>query len=313
MSYLYKNPHGIMFHHFHGEGHSESQGSISASQFKSLVAFLGQEHNLLSASEFHKRYLVGALTDHDICLTFDDGLRCQYDIAAPILNELNLTAFFFVYSSIFTEQPDLFEIYRSFRHKCFSDINEFYDHFFNIFLEKNNIDRTYLIEEFQTSDYLLTFDIYSYEDRLFRYVRDVILNRKTYGEIMQEMMRGKGFDIEFESSSLWMSEVQVEELSSRGHIIGLHSHTHPTNMHAVPAREQKIEYETNARLLREVVKSPICSMAHPCGSYNDNTLQILEAMNITIGFRSNLDFVQNRSVLEVPRCDHAALMAALKK
>ena len=40
------------------------------------------------------------LRHNDIVLTFDDGLRCQYDIALPILNKHGIGAFWFVYSSL---------------------------------------------------------------------------------------------------------------------------------------------------------------------------------------------------------------------
>ena len=80
---------------------------------------------------------------------------------------------------------------------------------------------------------------------------------------MIDMMTMKNFDIEMESSSLWMSEAQIRELSRKGNIIGLHSHNHPTAMHRLTMEEQRFEYETNARLLREVLDLPIHAMAHP--------------------------------------------------
>ena len=57
-------------------------------------------------------------------MTFDDALRCQYDIAVPVIEDLNIKAFFFVYSSIFSEDPDLFEVYRYFRMNYFKNIEE---------------------------------------------------------------------------------------------------------------------------------------------------------------------------------------------
>ena len=34
-------PHGIMFHHFHGQGHHRSQGSIDAQKLADMIDFLG--------------------------------------------------------------------------------------------------------------------------------------------------------------------------------------------------------------------------------------------------------------------------------
>ena len=51
-------------------------------------------------------------------------------------------------------------------------------------------------------------------------------------------------------------------------------------------------------------------MSHPCNSYSEDTLQLLEGMGIKIGFRSNLTERQH-SDLEYPREDHVNILAAL--
>ena len=71
------------------------------------------------------------LGEGDICLSFDDGLLCQFDVAAPILRSRNIKAFFFVYSSVFAANPDMLEIFRYFRTSCFENIDDFYELFFD--------------------------------------------------------------------------------------------------------------------------------------------------------------------------------------
>ena len=46
-------------------------------------------------------------------------------------------------------------------------------------------------------------------------------------------------------------------------------------------------------------------MSHPCGDYNQDTLQILDKMGIRIGFRSNLIETKIKGKFEIPRKDHA--------
>ena len=48
---------------------------------------------------------------NEICLTFDDGLKSQYDVALPILNDFNIKAFFFISTSVYTSNPNLLEVY----------------------------------------------------------------------------------------------------------------------------------------------------------------------------------------------------------
>ena len=85
-----------MFHHFHDEEiHLPGQGSISGQEFRQMIIYLRSKYNLLSPDEFIINFHSNKLSNKDIALTFDDSLRCQYDIALPILEEFSLKAFFF--------------------------------------------------------------------------------------------------------------------------------------------------------------------------------------------------------------------------
>ena len=81
--------------------------------------------NILNVQEFNIRLQEGKLKNNQVCLTFDDGIKSQYDIALPLLEDLNIKSFFFVYGSLFTGKPDLLEVYRFFRLNFFEDINQF--------------------------------------------------------------------------------------------------------------------------------------------------------------------------------------------
>ena len=69
-----------------------------------------------------------------------------------------------------------------------------------------------------------------------------------------------------------------------GHTIGLHSHTHPTQLEKLSVDAQRKEYLLNKNILEELLQAEIFSVAHPCGSYNENTLEILKELKIKIGF-----------------------------
>ena len=72
--------------------------------------------------------------------------------------------------------------------------------------------------------------------------------------------------------------------------------------------EQQLEYQRNYEHLSELISKPIDAMSHPCGDYNDITLNILKEMNIGIGFRSNMSVKEILSPLEIPREDHANVL-----
>src|SRR5262245_41086900 len=121
--------HGIMFHHFHDGQHPRGQGSISAEQLDQLIRIVGR-HRILPAREWLLRARAATLGDDDLCLTFDDTLRCQYDVALPVLSQHGITAFFFIYTSVLDGELERLEIYRRFRTVCFPSVDDFYDAFF---------------------------------------------------------------------------------------------------------------------------------------------------------------------------------------
>ena len=128
--------HGIMFHHFHDDNiHKKGQGSIDASELKKIINFIGRA-NILNAEDFCLRYKEKKLKKNNVCFTFDDGIKSQYDIAMPILEEANIKSFFFIYSSLLTNKPDLLEVHRYFRNNYFNSIDEFY----NLFYDKIDTD-----------------------------------------------------------------------------------------------------------------------------------------------------------------------------
>ena len=122
-----------MFHHFHNELHIKGQGSIDGDKFYEMLAFYAKKYNLISADEYLDKSQRGGLNENDVCITFDDGLKCQYDVAYPVLESFGahgITAFFFVCSLPLTGGRESLEIYRHFRFFCFDDINDFYSSFF---------------------------------------------------------------------------------------------------------------------------------------------------------------------------------------
>ena len=113
-----------MFHHFHdGKLHKKSQGSISANDLYKLIKYIGR-HNILDAEIFYEKFINKKLKKTDVCFTFDDSIRCQLDVALPVLEDLKIKSIFFVYTSLLEGKPDNLEIYRHFRHNYFKKGND---------------------------------------------------------------------------------------------------------------------------------------------------------------------------------------------
>ena len=60
-------------------------------------------------------------------------------------------------------------------------------------------------------------------------------------------------------------------------------------------------------------------MSHPCGSYNQATLKILEGLGVELGFKQIMSFESernmetiNNSFLEIAREDHSSIMKMIQ-
>tara|TARA_E500000331_G_C16976485_1_gene591605 strand:+ start:11 stop:628 length:618 start_codon:yes stop_codon:yes gene_type:complete len=195
----------------------------------------------------------------------------------------------------------------------FKSVDEFYDSFYKVldkdlkfFFEKNS-DK---IKETK-----IKFSHYSIEDIKFRLVRDVFLNKVQYEETMFLMFKDKRFDYKDFSKKLFFQKNDLQTLNNLGHLVGLHSHNHPTLLEKLSYDEQKNEYEKCLSLISNVLdkaKNKIKYMSHPCGSYNEDTLQILKELGIELGFKQIMTIEPekgmkkiNNSFLEIARQDHA--------
>ena len=304
--------HGIMFHHFHSSKHNKSQGSISKKDLEDIIDYLSKSFNILNAEDYTRKAYHKILNTNDICLTFDDALLCQYDIALPVLEKKGIQAYFFVYTSIFSDKPDNLEIFRYFRNNYYNKIDDFYENFFNLFYKENPHLFKKSLQFVKKSKYLESFKFYSFNDRFYRYLRDNVLKKELFENYMFKLITQKNTRIEEITPQLWINKKQLLNIKNKNHSIGLHSHNHPTMIHRYSYNRQKKEYDTNySYILKNLSYEPI-SVSHPCGNYNEITLDILKNKGIKIGFRSNMDKLDNITNLEIPREDHINILKEIK-
>ena len=305
-----------MFHHFHDDGiHTKGQGSIDKDDFYKMINFIGR-NNILDADIFYEKFKNNKLKNNEVCLTFDDALKCQIDIALPVLEDLQIKSFFFAYTSMFQGKVDNLEFFRYFRMNYYKNVDEFYNNFYkalsydlNSFFEKNR----FIIEQTK-----IRFPHYSISDIKFRLVRNNFLTKSQYEEIMFLMFKEKQFNPYDISKKLFFEKNDLQTLNNLGHLIGLHSHNHPTQLEKLSYDDQKNEYVKCLSLISDILNKPkneIKFMSHPCGSYNQDTLQILKNLGIELGFKQIMTIEPekgmkkvNNSFLEVARQDHADIL-----
>jgi peptidoglycan/xylan/chitin deacetylase (PgdA/CDA1 family) len=302
-----REPHGLMLHHFCDARHPRGQGAIDANCFRRLLEAIGIER-FLPAKTFQERALAGDLKEGDLCISFDDALRCQYDVALPVLRELGLTSFWFVYSGVFEGHREPLEVFRYFRTIAYPDVEAFYAAFDAAIRSSEHAERVRRESAgIDFRSYLSEVTVYTDSDRWFRYLRDRILGPERYNAVMWHMIREAGYEHAIPASLLWMDDGCLAELAREEHVIGLHSYSHPTLLEALPAEQQRSEYERNAAHLASVTGQKPVTVSHPCNSYSGTTLSILADMGVRLGFRANMA-KRDHSLLELPRIDHAVLV-----
>lgn len=305
--------HGIMFHYFSDEkSHPPSQGSMTADDLEAMISYIGRE-KILSADEWMSGVRAGTVRDDEVCFTFDDSLRCQMEVALPVLEKHSITGFFFVYSSVLEGAVGWLEVFRDFRHTRFASMDDFYDAF------ELELRQTSIAEECKLAIGSRSAEIHmmghpwlTRRDRVFRYVRDVVLKTERYNEVMKKMMASHDFDVTACSRRLWMTKEDISYLARTGHVVGLHSHSHPTHLKSLAKEQQEEEYVKNRGVLQPLVSRKINTLSHPSNSYGSETLDILQSMGIEVGFRANMAR-GNWSLLEIPREDQSILMRAIKQ
>jgi peptidoglycan/xylan/chitin deacetylase (PgdA/CDA1 family) len=303
---------GIMFHHFHGPGHGASQGSIDAQTLEAMIEYLGPQR-VLDARQWLDQARAGTLPTEAVCLTFDDALRCQWDVAQPVLEQYNLTGFWFVYSSVFEGNIEPLEVYRTFRSQYFDGVEAFYDAFFEAIQAgpfAPMVDQA--LADFEPGTYLADFPFYTDADRTFRYVRDQVLGSERYDAVMQAMIERAGLTMRGLAEGLWLTDAHLRQLHEAGHVVGLHSYSHPLRVGELPQARQREEYTQNFKHLKRVLGDAPVAMSHPCNSYNADTLDVLRDLGIELGFRANMAEADG-GALEWPREDHANIIKAMSQ
>jgi peptidoglycan/xylan/chitin deacetylase (PgdA/CDA1 family) len=275
------------------------------------LLYVGIE-NILSPQEWLSRLETNELSPKDLCITFDDGLRCQAEIALPVLERYGIKAFWFVYSSVFFKIPVKSEIYSYVASQCSGGMKALVADFFARCPEN-------FLAQLRSKEFLSysasihrVAPFYSDEDIKFRFLRNSFSNKAIFEEIMDRIVVERGFALENLIPTLWMTDKDLQILNKKGHAIGLHSFDHPYEISKLSYEEQSIQYKKNFdHILAAIGQRPL-SVAHPLNSYNSESLTILKELGIQCGFRANAApsscHVVNPSCLEYAREDSTNLL-----
>lgn len=304
---------GIVFHRFRQPGPGPAaQGALTPGQLDRLLRDVGVER-ILSPAQWLERVAAGTLAPADRCLTFDDGLREQYEYALPVLDRYGLQAFWFVCSSVYQGRPLRSEVYSqaSVRMGGMAAL-------IARFLERCPPAALAALRTAEFAAYSAglraSAPFYSAPDLEYRFIRNRVLTPPQFETVMDAILVERGIDPDELSRGLWLDLADLVHLTRTGHHIGLHSWDHPYELARLPESAQREQYERNHAHLRAVTGVVPVAMSHPLNSYNAQTLAILGRLGIRCGFRANAHPPSggtiNQHPLELARDDAANLVPA---
>ncbi len=293
-----------MFHYFHDDGnkYKKVDGSLSFEDLEAII--LNDEYKVLDFDVWLNKFFSDSLAENETCLTFDDGIKEQYDVAVKVLDKHNVQGLFGFCSMYFNGDQDSFEIYRYYRNYFFEKIDDYYDAYFSFLLNNEHYKNLYLltIDNVNFDEYLSHATFYSTQDRKFRYFRDIVF-RDEHVKIMDKMIEQSGINVNEMAERLWISQEELSEIS-KNHVIAIHSHEHPTTIDSWSYEEQLLSYSINKKILEENIGRTIDCSVYPCGKYNENTQLVLESLGIRAGFiASQTQPIDSNFPFLIPRID----------
>ena len=304
--------HGLMFHRFRScLDEASCQGALTPEEFERVLLYVGLE-NILAPNEWLSRLEENRLGENDLCVTFDDGLRCQVEHALPVLERHGLRAFWFVYSCVFDNSGIIAksEIYshaaaqlggttpllRELLRRCPSEM-------------RAQLDSPEFAGYAQGMREVAPF--YSLNDIKYRFLRDRAVDKHCFESLMDDIIKERGVLAEVIVRRLWLDNLDLKVLSANDHVIGLHSYDHPYRMAELGCEAQREQYLKNFSHIESVTNIRPVSMSHPLNSYNTHLLNSLNALGIKCGFRATVMHPAGGAVnpnhLELAREDGATL------
>lgn len=278
--------HGLMFHHLHGGAHPAVQGSVSLDAFQRILD--QHQDRLLRAEDFLAWHERGELED-EVCVTFDDGLRSQ-ELALPVLAERGLTAFFFPYTAPLIGVVSRLELYRWVRTQQYGSVEAFYAEW-----------RQRVHPETPPAEYLADRAYLTRSDREYRWWRDWRSTREEYEAVMDAFIGPQRPS----HLALWFSAPEIRQLATAGHLVGNHTHTHPTIIAGLTHEQQELEYVTAHWILEGVLGTTPRVVSHPSNAVTGYGIGVLQRLGYTLGFTATPG---DADTLQMPRENSAELV-----
>lgn len=247
-------------------GLTPKQFRIQLEELAKAGSFISQQELLdYKNREFDKDYIL---------ITFDDGLREQYELAKPILDAMGIPFIFFINTS-------------NFRDRSVSLVHK-------IHLVRSRLSSEDILQELQkipsmdlnAKEKAMAIAHYNYDEEqtaTLKYLLNFKLSLQRQQEFIDPLF-DKLFDEAKVASDLYFDEAMLQDLN-RGNFLGSHSHHHlPLGKLSLEELEQELR---NTQLFfREKFGHPADAISYPFGALEACTgiSEVVEAHDFKLGF-----------------------------
>ncbi len=271
---------------------------VTPNEFKEQLKLFKNEGDLITPSQFLLNFRELVLSKEIFFLiTFDDGLKEQFDLALPILNELDLQAVFFA-NSMNSEENRVSTVHKIHLLRSVISSKKLLD-----YLKQHKID------DLNQNELRVAKANYRFDDALSAELK-YLLNFKISFD-MQESLVNSLFENFFSESeileTLYMSKSQLKHLA-KINCLGSHTHTHyPLGL----LSEDKLLYELehSKNYFEQISGKPIQMIAYPYGTSEACTNLVAETakkVGYLYGFTTKkgiVDASQNKFLLNRFDCN----------
>jgi peptidoglycan/xylan/chitin deacetylase (PgdA/CDA1 family) len=235
--------------------------SATRESFGAQMEWLCSHYRIITIDELVSQLESGlACREPHVLLTFDDGYKDNFEIAAPILRRLGIPATFFI-PTAFLDTPRL----------------PWWDHIAYVIKQTTKPQLSLKVSP-QNTAAPLEIDLSSTTRTaavqvIVRAFLDETITDETWFLDQLSARAEVTVDPEHLGRELFMSWEQIEELASAGLTIGSHSHTHH-NLARLDEASQCYELTESKRRLERRLRCEVCAVAYPYGwrgTHNERT------------------------------------------
>jgi peptidoglycan/xylan/chitin deacetylase (PgdA/CDA1 family) len=266
---------------YHGTPqHSVLPHDIDAGSFADHIRFLKSRFDIVPLSEAKIRRRPGDRVR--VAMTFDDGFRNNFEVAAPILKEYNVPATFFVCKRPAEPGKYLWFVYlqmleKRFRHASFSFRGELVD--------MSTSMRSHSIRKLQQK----LLNLKPHPQAMYTAIERELppLNEFVSRDELNDRCAGMSTDE--------LHELAASELFS----VEAHTCDHPL-LTRCTRKEKNHQLNCCVDFIEQVCGTKCSAVAYPSGDYDDETLKLVIKRGLAIGYAVDAR-LHMRADLEVPR------------